>query len=86
MNNWGGYREGAGRKTLATKAKLIESLDRYIDEEDVVKVLRTKVLEGDLRAIKLYLEMKYGKPSASVEVMATTHFKGIGFKDILKFE
>jgi hypothetical protein len=86
MNNWGGYREGAGRKTLATKAKLIESLDRYIDEEDVVKVLRTKVLEGDLRAIKLYLEMKYGKPSASVEVTETPHFNEIRFKDILKFE
>ena len=86
MNNWGGHRKGSGRKTLATKAKLIESLDRYIDEEDIVKVLRTKVLEGDLRAIKLYLEMKYGKPSASVEVMETTHFKEIRFKDILKFE
>ena len=49
-------------------------------------MLKAKVLEGDLRAIKLYLEMKYGKPSASVEVMETTHFKEIRFKDILKFE
>lgn len=86
MNNWGGYREGSGRKTLATKAKLIESLDRYIDEADVVKMLNAKVLEGDLRAIKLYLEMKYGKPSASAEVMEAPHFKEIRFKDILKFE
>lgn len=86
MNDWGGYRKGSGRKTLATKAKLIESLDRYIDEENVVKMLNAKVLEGDLRAIKLYLEMKYGKPSASVEVVEAPHFEEIRFKDILKFE
>jgi hypothetical protein len=49
-------------------------------------MLKAKVLEGDLRAIKLYLEMKYGKPSTSVEVMEATHIKEIRFKDILKFE
>jgi hypothetical protein len=30
--------------------------------------------------------MKYGKPSASVEVMETPRFEEIRFKDILKFE
>ena len=86
MNNWGGKRNGAGRKPTGTKADLITALEKYIEDEDVVKALRDKIMHGDMRAIRLYFEMKYGKPSTQIEVNQITEFQGISFKDVLKFD
>lgn len=86
MGTWGGKRDGAGRKPTGTKAELITALGKYIEDEDVVKALRDKIIQGDMRAIRLYFEMKYGKPSTQIEVTQVPEFQSISFKDVLKFD
>ena len=39
-----------------------------------------------MRAIRLYFEMKYGKPSTQIEVTQIPEFQSISFKDVLKFD
>ena len=63
----GGARAGAGRKPKAEKDKLIESLDAVINQEEVLKHLAKLVQQGEFRAIKLWLEYRYGKPTDHIE-------------------
>jgi hypothetical protein len=64
----GGVRKGAGRKPKADEIKLIEQLDNIIDSDEVIKQLKNLVLEGNLSAIKLYMEYRYGKPKEQIEL------------------
>lgn len=77
----GGKREGAGRKPKADEVKLIEALDRHIDSEKVFDILQGLIEEGNIKAIQIYLDRRYGKPKESV----TLNSEGfnISFKDIL---
>ena len=52
----GGAREGAGRKPKTDELELIESLDKLIDKDQVIKVLHGLVIEGDMKAVKDDLE------------------------------
>jgi len=63
----GGARAGAGRKPKAEKEKLMESLDAVMNQHDVLEQLGKLVQQGDLRAIKLWMEYRYGKPTDHVE-------------------
>jgi len=63
----GGARAGAGRKPKAEKEKLMESLDAVMNQQDVLEQLARLVQEGDFRAIKLWMEYRYGKPTDHVE-------------------
>ena len=63
----GGARAGAGRKPKAEKEKLMESLDAVMNQHDVLEQLAKLVQEGDFRAIKLWMEYRYGKPTDHVE-------------------
>ena len=63
----GGARAGAGRKPKAEKDKLMESLDAVMNQQDVLQQLARLVQEGDFRAIKLWMEYRYGKPTEQVE-------------------
>ena len=63
----GGARAGAGRKPKAEKEKLMESLDAVMNQHDVLEQLARLVQQGDLRAIKLWMEYRYGKPTDHVE-------------------
>jgi len=63
----GGARAGAGRKPKAEKDRLVESLDAVIHQEEVLQHLGKLVQEGDFRAIKLWLEYRYGKPTEYVD-------------------
>ena len=58
----GGARVGAGRKPKAEKDRLVESLDAVLNHDEVLQHLGKLVQEGDFRAIKLWLEYRYGKP------------------------
>ena len=63
----GGARAGAGRKPKAEKEKLMESLDAVMNQQDVLQQLARLVQQGDYRAIKLWMEYRYGKPTDHVE-------------------
>ena len=63
----GGARVGAGRKPKAEKDRLVESLDAVLNHDEVLQHLGKLVQEGDFRAIKLWLEYRYGKPKEHVD-------------------
>lgn len=62
----GGRREGAGRKPKVKEADLIDRLDSIIDSDTVLSKLMELAHDGDMRAIKLYMEYRYGKPKETV--------------------
>jgi hypothetical protein len=47
---------------------LIEALDRIVDGDKAIEVLKQLIGEGDIRALQLYLNYRYGKPKESVDV------------------
>lgn len=60
----GGSRPNSGRKSKAEELRLIEKLNKYVDEEKVFKKLMQLIEEGNLKAVELYFHYKYGKPVA----------------------
>lgn len=83
VNN-GGAREGAGRKPKSDELKLVEALDKHIDQEHVFDKLEGLIQEGNIRAIQLYMNYRFGKPKENV-TLSSDGFN-INFKDLLKFE
>jgi len=83
VNN-GGAREGAGRKPKSDELKLVEALDKHIDQEEVFDTLHGLIKEGNIRAIQLYMNYRHGKPKESV-TLSSDGFE-INFKDLLRFE
>ena len=63
----GGKREGAGRKSKAEEFKLIEKLDKYIDQQTVFETLGQLIKEGSLKAVEIYLNYYFGKPTEKVD-------------------
>jgi len=80
----GGAREGAGRKSKADEVKLIEQLDNHIDSERVFSILQGLIEEGNIKAIQIYLDRRFGKPKENVTLNSDGF--NINFKDILKFD
>ena len=64
----GGTRIGAGRPTKADEDKLIERLDKIIDKDMVIHKLNELIQKGDLRAITIYLDRRFGKPKETKDV------------------
>ena len=58
-----GGHKSAGRKSKADELKLIENLNKYCNETVVFQNLMKLIEEGNLRAIVVYLNYKYGKPT-----------------------
>ena len=83
INN-GGKREGAGRKPKDAESKLIERLDACIDQEEAIEILKNKMHNGDMRALQLYFNYRYGKPKESVEVSSEGF--NLNFRDLVKFD
>jgi hypothetical protein len=79
----GGKREGAGRKPKADEIKLIERIDNVIDQDKAMMKLGELVMDGNMQAIKLYFEYRYGKPKESVDIH-TTGENVVSFNDLLK--
>lgn len=65
--NNGGARPGAGRKPKADEVKFLERLDNIIDKDEAVEKLKELIDEGNMQAIKLYFEYRYGKPKEVIE-------------------
>lgn len=66
--NNGGAREGAGRPKKEDEAKLIERLDSIIDKDEVIHKLKELIQKGDLRAITIYMDRRYGKPTETKDI------------------
>ena len=64
----GGVRAGAGRPKKADEAKLIERLDNIINQDEVIEKLKELIQNGDLRAISIYMDRRYGKPVETKDI------------------
>ena len=82
---WGGRRKGAGRKSKAEELGLSGTLDEIIDNAAVIKALKAKIEKGDIRAIQIYMEYYYGKPTKEVNMNTNIEVDHIdSVKDMLK--
>jgi hypothetical protein len=66
MENRGGARENAGRKRKTDEIALIERLSPMDDL--ALKLLNDKLEEGDMAALKMFMEYRWSKPKQEVSV------------------
>jgi hypothetical protein len=66
MENRGGARENAGRKPKADEIALIARLSPMDDL--ALKLLNDKLEEGDMAALKMFMEYRWSKPKQEVSV------------------
>jgi hypothetical protein len=67
-NNWGGVREGAGRKPKADEIKMIENMDATLAPKKVWENLTKLVEDGNERAVRTWLHYRFGKPTEKIEL------------------
>ena len=85
LENRGGRRLGSGRKPKADELKLVEKLDNLIDNDVVLKKLGELVAKGDIRALQLYFNYRYGKPKEKIDINSSQGLN-VNFKDLIKFK
>ena len=83
VENRGGMRQGSGRKSKAHEQKLIEKLDNVIEEYEVLETLKQLIINGDLRAVQLYFNYRYGKPKDSVDLNTSGEGLRVSFKELI---
>jgi len=64
----GGARPGAGRKPKADEIKLIEQMDAITSPDYVWQKLWDIASMGDVQALKVWIEYRFGKPKQSIDV------------------
>lgn len=57
----GGFRIGAGRPKKEQSQKMLEYINKHIDEEKVWITLNQLISKGNLKAIQMFLDRKYGQ-------------------------
>jgi len=67
-NNRGTPGNKGGRPPKADEIKVIETMDSVLAPVEAWKKLADLVMQGDMQAIKLWLEYRIGKPTQSVDV------------------
>jgi hypothetical protein len=65
--NNGGHKT-AGRKPKSEEIELIEALDKHIDKDEVFIVLKKLASEGDMKAVTLYMNYRFGKPKETKDI------------------
>jgi hypothetical protein len=63
-----GHKGKAGRKSKSEEMHLIERLDKHIDNDEAILLLKKKMDEGDFKALQLYMNYYYGKPKETKDV------------------
>jgi hypothetical protein len=66
MENRGGSRENAGRKPKSDEIALIARLSPMDDL--ALKLLNDKLEEGDMSALKMFMEYRWSKPRQEVAI------------------
>lgn len=61
----GGYRPNSGRKRRMEEAELIEKLSPMA--EKAFKMLEQKVLDGDMKALQIFMQYFIGLPTQKIE-------------------
>ena len=68
-NNGGHSTKGfAGRPTKADEIKIIEQMDAIAVPEEAWKALWNRCKDGDIQAIKTWLNYRFGMPKQSIDV------------------
>jgi hypothetical protein len=67
-NGHGGARLGGGRKPKADEIKIIEQMDAIAVPEQAWKALWHRCQDGDIQAIKCWLNYRFGMPKQVVDV------------------
>jgi hypothetical protein len=68
-NNGGHSTKGfAGRPTKADEIKIIEQMDAIAVPEEAWKALWNRCKDGDIQAIKTWLNYRFGMPKQTVDV------------------
>lgn len=73
----GGKRNGAGRKPKKQSEKMIEMLNKYVDEPKAFQTLNDLIADGNLRAVQIFLDRKYGQPTSHSVVDADVKMQGV---------
>lgn len=66
----GGARPGAGRKRKEAEMAIIEAMDGYCAPNEFWGKLWAKVESGDMKAIALWANYRFGMPKQNVEMSA----------------
>jgi len=66
-NNWGGSRPNSGRPTKAFEQQLIEDLDSVIDRKKAIRILWEQMEQGNMRAMTIYFDRRFGKAKPLIE-------------------
>lgn len=68
-NNGGHSTKGfAGRPTKADEIRIIEQMDAIAVPEDAWRALWNKCQDGDIQAIKTWLNYRFGMPKQQIDV------------------
>ena len=73
METRGGARENAGRKPKSEELALIARLSPMDDL--ALKLLNDKLEEGDMSALKMFMEYRWSKPKQEVSVEGDLNFR-----------
>jgi hypothetical protein len=73
MENRGGARENAGRKPKADEIALIARLSPMDDL--ALKLLNDKLEDGDMSALKMFMEYRWSKPKQEVAIDGDLNFR-----------
>ena len=65
----GGARPGAGRPPKADEMALIARMDKIAAPVEALQKLWSMASSGDMTALKVWLEYRYGKPRQSVDTI-----------------
>lgn len=68
MAGKGGRRPGAGRKSKAAELKLADTMDVYCTTADYWGLVYKLMLMGDMQAIKLWANYRFGMPQQNVDM------------------
>jgi len=82
MNNRGGKRNGAGRKSKAEEQELIERLKPL--EDKAFNKLDEAIEQGQSWALKLFMQYRYGQPKQFIEQSNIGEGTSFDFGETLK--
>lgn len=84
MENWGGARPGAGRKSKDEEKRLVEKLTPL--EETAHNKLKEAINAGKDWAIKMYFEYMYGKPKQIIDQKTEVTMNNFNLKEAVNFD
>ena len=82
----GGARENSGRMKKDELITLIDTMDAISIPDAVWEKLYNKVKEGDVNAIKIWLQYRYGMPKQVVDQHNTHEINTFNINDVFKIK